>query len=102
MSLVAVPVNVPIVTTVAVARVVPPLNVAVTVTTRRPVVLLQESTGLAVRVIPDGASSSSVIVVVTVVLVESRLGDGPPPPLGLLMATVKSSPLPSSIASSVL
>ena len=32
MSLVAVPVNVPMVTTVAVVRVVPPLNVAVTVT----------------------------------------------------------------------
>ena len=54
----------------------------------------------AAIVMPDGASSSSVIVVVTL-LVVARLGDGPPPPEGLEMVTVKVSPAPSSIVSAV-
>ena len=87
------------VTTVALGRVLPPFNVAVTVTevaaSSSPRVL-----GLAERVIPVGASSSSLIVVVTVGDV-LRLGAGPPPPLGLLMLTLKVSPVPSSMLSSV-
>ena len=87
------------VTTVACVRVVPPFSVAVTVTdvaeSSSPRVL-----GLALRVMPVGASSSSVIVVVTDFEVP-RLGAGPPPPAGLEMVTVKVSPVPSSTSSSV-
>lgn len=40
-------------------------------------------------------------MVVVTLLVVSRLGVGPPPPEGLDMVTVKVSPVPSSIVSSV-
>ena len=99
MSFVAVPASVPIVTTVPDVRVVPPLRVAVMVTE----VAASSSPrldGLALSVMPDGASSSSVIVVVTDCVVP-RLGAGPPPPDGLDMVTLKVSPVPSSIVSSV-
>ena len=97
MSLVALPVRAPIVTTVSDGN-VPPFNVAVTVTD----VAASSSPrleGLALRVIPD-ASSSSAMVVVTVAVV-LRVGAGPPPPDGLEMLTVNVSPVPSSTSSSV-
>ena len=51
---------------------------------------------------PVGAASSSVMVVVTVWSCwRAGEGAGPPPPEGLEMVTVKVSPVPSSIASSV-
>ena len=86
------------VTTVGDVRVLSPFRVAVTVTD----VAVSSSPrllGLALSVMPVGASSSSVIVVVTEAV--PRLGDGPPPPDGLEMVTVKVSPVPSSIVSSV-
>ena len=86
------------VTTVSEGRVLP-FMVAVTVTD----VALSSSPrllGLALSVMPVGAASSSVIVVVTL-LVVARLGAGPPPPDGLEIVTVKVSPAPSSIVSSV-
>ena len=75
MPFVAPPANVPIVTTVSDGK-VPPFNVAVTVTD------VAESSspkleGLALRVMPVGASSSSVIVVVTDEV--PRLGAGSTP-----------------------
>ena len=97
MSLVALPAKVPMVTAVAVARVVPPFSVAFTVM----LVALSSSpnvSGLAVSVIPVGASSSSVIVVLTVAV--PSVGVAPPPPEGLDMLTVKVSPVPSSMTSS--
>ena len=93
----AVPDSVPMVTTVGEVRVVPPFRVAVTVTdvaeSSSPRVL-----GLALRVIPVGASSSSVIVVLTEDVPKDVV---PPPPDALEMVTVKVSPVPSSMASSV-
>ena len=54
--------------------------------------------GLALSVMPVGAASSSVIVVE----IEDVPKDvAPPPPDGLEMVTVKVSPVPSSIVSSV-
>ena len=97
--MVAEPASVPIVTTVADVRVVPPFSVAVTVTD----VAASSSPraeGFADSVMPVGAASSSVIVVVTVFEV-AKLGAGPPPPEGLEMVTVNVSPVPSSITSSV-
>ena len=88
----------PIVTTVADVRVVPPFSVAFTVTdvaaSSSPRVL-----GLAERVMPVGAASSSDIVVLTEDV--PKLGVGPPPPEGLEMVTVNVSPVPSSMVSAV-
>ena len=84
------------VTTVADGKVLP-FRVAVTVTD----VAASSSPrldGLALSVMPDGASSSVIVVETEDV---SRLGAGPPPPDGLEMVTVKVSPVPSSIVSSV-
>ena len=85
------------VTTVSEGRVLPP-RVAVIVMD----VALSSSPrvlGSALSVMPVGAASSSVIVVETEDV--PRLGAGPPPPDGLEMVTVKVSPLPSSMLSSV-
>ena len=76
----------------------PPCSVAVTVTD----VAASSSPrldGLADSVMPVGASSSSVMVVLTEDV--PKLAEGPPPPVGLEMVTVKVSPVPSSTSSSV-
>ena len=98
MSFVAEPASVPMVTTVSEGSVLP-FSVAVTVTD----VAASSSPrldGLALSVIPVGASSSSVIVVVIEDDVP-MVGEGPPPPEGLDMETVNVSPVPSSMVSLV-
>ena len=75
-----------------------PFSVAVTVTE------VAESSsprleGLALNVMPDGASSSSAMVVETDDV--PRVGASPPPPDGLEMITLNVSPVPSSMVSSV-
>ena len=98
MSFVAEPASVPMVTTASEGSVLSPSNVAVTVTevaaSSSPKLL-----GLALSVMPVGASSSSVIVVLTDDV--PMVGEEPPPPDGLDIVTVNVSPVPSSMASSV-
>ena len=69
------------VTTVAEVRVVPPLSVAVTVDRSCVESSSPKVEGLALSVMPVGASSSSVMVVVTLLDVP-RMRVGPPPPDG--------------------